>query len=204
MKRTITTTVAALLMASVVWAGDPAQIAKERAKQQRDINNQQQGIAPAPTAPPPSAPTPTSSTPQGGLSASQQALIDRLQTDFNSIKSGSATNAGQKLHLQDDIASLDKSAYKPSKSSLAKLSEHLTAALAEKPVSYRDMGQIARDINIILNSSNLSMTQSEHFVSDAQLRLKNSGISPATVQLIVNDLGLIIVEIQRSKPKLFQ
>ncbi|HZV33132.1 MAG TPA: hypothetical protein VFB72_01040 [Verrucomicrobiae bacterium] len=204
MKRTTTTISAMMLMAFSLWAGDPAQIAKERAKQQRDINNQQQGVTPPQNSPPPSASAPSSSAPQGGISAAQQALIDRLQTDFNSIKPGSASSVGQKLHLQDDIASLDKSAYKPSKTTLAKLSEHLTAALAESPVSYRDLGQIARDINVILNSANLSMVQSEHFVSDTQLRLKNSGVSPATVQLIANDLGAVIVEIQRSKPKLFQ
>jgi hypothetical protein len=201
MKRTITIFLATMSIAGSVFAS--AEIVKERAKQQRDLNNQQQGIAPAPSTPAPSAPAPGAPA-QQGISPVQQSLIDRLQNDIAIIKPGASVTPGEKSHLQDDIASLNKGANKPSKTALAKLVDHLAAALAEKPLSSRDMAQLSRDINIVANSAFLTSAQTQRFVNEAQLILKNSGVSASTVQLIGNDLGNIVIELQKNKPKLFQ
>ncbi|HWF17772.1 MAG TPA: hypothetical protein VG754_00810 [Verrucomicrobiae bacterium] len=202
MKRTITTILATMLIANIAMAS--AELVKEKAKQQRDINNQQQGIAPAPSSPAPGVSAPSPSGPQPGISPAQQALVERLQNDLAIFKTGATVTPEQKSRIQDDLSLLMKGSYKPSKATLAKLAEHLSAALAEKPLSPTYMTRLSRDINIVVNSAFLTPAQSQRFVADAQLALKNGGVSAGTVQLIGNDLGSIINEIQKSKPKLYQ
>ena len=53
MKRLIITVLAATLFTGSAMAS--AELVKEKAKQQRDLNNQRQGITPAPTTPVPSS-----------------------------------------------------------------------------------------------------------------------------------------------------
>lgn len=204
MKRIIFTLLAAMLMANIAMAS--AVLVKERAKSVRDQNNQQQGVA----TPPPN--NPSSGAPSGGgassgaqgISSAQQSLIDRLNNDLTVIKVSTPATAVQKQHVQDDLASLSKGANKPSKTALAKLSQDLTTALVEKQLSSKDLGQLAKNINIVVNCGFLTADRAQTFVNESRIILKNAGVSDPTVQLIVKDLNIIIVEIQRKKPDIFQ
>ena len=117
---------------------------------------------------------------------------------------GMTATADQKQRVQDDIALLAKGANKPSKPALTKLSADLAVALSEKTLSQSDMTRLTRNINILVNCGRLTSARAQSFVNESQIILKNSGISSATVQLIVKDLNAIIVELQKNKPELFQ
>ena|SRR5579883_521893 len=201
MKRIIT--LLAVMALARIASADPADLVKQKAKAIRDQNNQQQGVV-SPGAPSGTSSAPAPGNSSQGMSAAQQALLDRLQTDLNVIKTGGVATADEKLRVETDIGLLAKGANKPSKASLSKLSTDLTTALAEKPLSASDLTRLAKNINVVVNCGFLTPERAQSFVNESQIILKNSGVSAATVQLISNDLNAIVVEIRKSKPKLFQ
>ena len=183
--------------------GAAAELIKQKALQQRDINNQQQGvISSAASAPSPgSAP----SAPQG-VSSAQQQLIDKVQMDLAAIKPGAEISASFKSQVQTDIAALTRGATKPSRAHLVKLTDDLSAALTATTSNVKNQAQLAKDINIVMNSGSpsLSPAQSQSFVSGAQSLLKSGGVGPAETQSVTADLKAIVAELQQSKPRLYQ
>ncbi|MDB6112112.1 MAG: hypothetical protein JWR69_3862 [Pedosphaera sp.] len=184
-----------------------AQIVKERAKQQRDANNQRQGIESAPPyAPPPVAPQAPGSTPTAprALNPAQQQAVDKLQADLTGIKAGSPVTPEQRLTLQSDFLTLAKGVAKPSKESLTKLANDLSTALANKNVSSVDRAVLAKTLNVVVNSGNLPVTQAQAFVTTAQNSLKASGVIEPELEPVIKNLQAIVAELQKSKPKLYQ
>lgn len=177
-------------------------IIKQRAQGIRDANNAAQGIAP-PSAPPSAAMPSAPAVPQGP-SAEQMQLIDRLGTDLTAIKPGDAPTADQKQQLQTDFLTLAKGVAKPSKELTKKLAEDLAAGLADKNVSTAKQKELAKDINVVVNSVRLSTAQVQIFVTSAQTLLKNASVPDAAVQTITADLNAIIADLQKSRPKLYQ
>jgi hypothetical protein len=212
MKQFLISIPALMLMAGSLLAQDvggaQADMVKARAKQQRDINNQQQGITPAaPTTQPgpgtyqaPGSP----SAPKPGINPAQQALIDRLETDLHVLKPGVPATPQNKTGLQTDIESLAKGADKPSKASTAKLAADLADALADKAVTAKDLALLAKVVNVVMNCAPYSPPRMQTFVSSAQTVLKSSGASDDSVKVIGADLTRIVMEIQKAKPKLYQ
>src|ERR1700722_9990382 len=178
-----------LLGGSALAQGAAAELIKEKAIRQRDINNEQQGIT-APAPPPPGvAPSSTPSGPQG-ISSVQLQLINNLQADLSAIKPGSQITPERKQQLQNDFAVLAKGVTKPSKARLAKLAEDLSAALAGNNISIKDPAQLAKDINIVMNSGNpsLSPAQTQTFVTAAQGVLKAGGVAGPDAKTVTVDL----------------
>ena len=183
-------------------AGASAILVKEKAKQFRDQNNQQQGVPTQPGYPaaPPGAP-PTGAQ---GISSAQQQLIAKLQADLAAIKPGATVAAEQKELLETDCSALAKGVSRPTKPTLTKLADDLSAALAGKALSAGDQAQLAKAINVVMNSGNLSAAQVQIYVNAAQSALKNSGITGQDAENVVADLKAIVAELQKNKPKLYQ
>ena len=204
MKHPVITSFAAILTAIIATnAMGSAEIIKQRAKEQRDLNNQQQGVVPAaPAAAAPAAPA-TPAPPQG-ISSAQQSLLTHVQTDFTAIKAGSTMTADQKNHLADDLALLGKGSVKPSNPALTKLASDLASAFAEKTLPAAQMTQLVKDINVVANCGFLTAAKSQTFVAEAQTILKTAGVSAPVTQAVGADLKAIVTEIQKSKPALYQ
>jgi len=201
MKRFTTTLLATVLLANIAMGS--AELVKQKAKQQRDINNQQQGVTtPAPSTPATTATPGTPSAPQG-INPAQQALLDHLQTDFASIKAGTPATAEEKQHLLTDFSVLAKGV-KPTKDELTKLANDLAGALAEKTPAAKDLAQMAKDVNIVCNCGILSSAQSQTFIAEIQSILKKNAVSETAVTTIGADLKAIVKEIQKNKPSLYQ
>lgn len=207
MKRFIAAALVLALFASRTSAQDAggaqAQMVKERAKRARDVNNASQGI---PNGTPPAATPPAPAAPAGPrtMDPAQQQLVDKLQTDLVSIKAGSPVTPDQQQVLTSDFFALAKGATKPSKDSLARLANHFSAALAGKNVAAHDQAQMAKAINIVMNSDRVSAAQAQTFVTAVQKSLKASGVADQDTQPVVDDLKAIVTEIQKNKPKLYQ
>jgi len=203
MKQFFVTTLAVLLFAGGAWA-DPAELIKQKAMAIRDNNNAQQGVtAPAPSAPA-TAPQPAAPSGPQGMSPAQQQLLDRLVSDLVFIKAGAPVIPDETDALVKDMATLTRGAVKPSKPALAKLASDLAAALAEKSIPARDMIQLVRDVNIVMNCVNLTPAKAQTFVAEAQQILKTAGVSETTFLAVATDLKSVLAEIQKSKPKLYQ
>ncbi len=195
MKRFISTILALVLAAPGVWAS--ADLVTQRAKRQRDMLNAQQGVAPA-TPTPRGGGQPAAATPQG-ISQSQLQLIGKLQTDLTAFKAGKPITPELKQQLTNDFATLAKKAAKPSPPALEKLADDLSAALAEKRVSFNAQAQLAKDINIVVNSVNLSTPQVLGIVDEAQTMLKGGGVPELNASTVGADLKAIVTELQKSK-----
>jgi predicted secreted acid phosphatase len=112
--------------------------------------------------------------------------------------------AEQKEQLQNDCSALAKGVSRPSKPVLAKLAADLSAALSGKSVSAKEQAQLARAVNVVVNSANLSAAQVQTYVNAAQSALKASGIAEQDAENVVADLKAIVAELQKNKPKLYQ
>lgn len=205
MKPFVASVLALLLLAGHVWAqGAAAELIKEKAIRQRDLNNQQQGAISAAAAAPSAPGSP--SAPQGGVSSDQQQLINRLQADLVAIRPGSPVAEAQKQQLQNDITALTRSTTKPSKAHVTKLSDDLSAALAGNNISVHDPAQLAKDINIVMNSgsSSVSTSQAQSFVTATETLLKSGGVGPTETGSVATDLKTIVAELKQTKARLYQ
>jgi hypothetical protein len=201
MKRAMLSGLLVMLVAGSALGQGADYLIKKKAMDVRDQNNAAQGVTPgasAPAAPAPSAPQ--------GISPAQQAAIDKVQADLAAIKAGAAVTAAQKQALQADISNLAKGVTKPSKTTLTKLVEDITAALADKAVTAKDkdQAQLAKDLNIVVNSGNLAAAQTQTYMTALSTSLKGCGVGEQPLTVISNDLKAITKDLQNSKPKLYQ
>lgn len=173
-------------------------IAKARA---RSLAN---GGTAQPPPPQPGAPAPgTSTNAGGGISAEQQANIDKLASDISDIKAGVRVPLDQRQQIQTDALVLAKGAAKPSGQSMTNLVRHLSSALAGSAVTLKDPApaQLARDINIVVNSMNLSSGQVQPIIIAARNTLLMAHVPEDDYKPVVDDLNAIVTELQKNKPK---
>ena len=199
MKQLLSTSLVLALAATSVWAS--ADLVTQKANRQRDLLNAQQGVAPA-TPTPRGGMQPGAPAPQG-IAPAQLQLIEKLQTDLTVIKSGKPITPQQKQQLTNDFAVLAKGVTKPSPPALDKLADDLSTGLAEKNVAFSGHAQLAKDINIVVNSGHLSTTLVLSYVTAAQTLLKSGGVPEPKAEAIGTDLKAIVTEVQKSKPNLY-
>lgn len=200
MKRTLPVFLALLAMAAPAARAQSDMIIKQRAKDLRDANNAQQGVPPpaAPGAPQPPPPT---------LSPAEQEAkrnLDKFEADLNTFKPGVEVSADQKQTLQTDLFALAHGSVKPSTNSLSKLADDLCAALSADNTAIHQSSQLARAVNVIVNSSMGSKAQAQPFIQIAQTALKSSGVPDNAALGVCDDLTAILSEVQKKTPKLYQ
>jgi hypothetical protein len=193
-----------LACASSAFAQGAEVIMKNKARAIRDANNAQQGVVPTqPAAPAPGAPGASATNAPRGIDPAQQANIDKLAADFSDIKPGTRVPLDQRQQIQADALILAKGAAKPSGQSLTNLVKDLSAALAHSGVNLKDTGpaQLARYINIVVNSMNLSAGQVQPVIIAARNTLLTSGVGEDDYKPVVTDLNAIVTELQKARPK---
>jgi hypothetical protein len=197
----------ALLALSIIQAGFTARaqsdlIIKQRAKNLANANNAEQGAPPAgpPVAPPSAPPAPPPSPAEQEIKRN----VDKLEADLTAIKSGVDVSDDQKQTLRDDLDTLARASVKPSKASLSKLTDDISAALSATNTSPRERGQLAQAVNVVVNSSMTTPPQAQSFVVVAETALRSGGVDDTGVQTISDDLKAILAEVQKKKPKLYQ
>ena len=152
MKRIIPALSFAILLGGLTAHAQSDMIIKQRAKGIRDANNAQQGVPPPAAAPAPAAPAAPTMPPPPSMSPEQKALLDKLEADLNAIKPGATNLADQQKELAHDFSTLVKGGIKPSPASLAKLAADLSTSLSGEDVSGRDLGQLAKAINVVITA----------------------------------------------------
>jgi hypothetical protein len=191
MKHIIITIAALTSLTATAQIGSQA-IIKQRARDAATENNNR-GVdpqAPKPATPAkPAAPTVTA-TP---LTASQQAFAN-FQTQLLGVNSNTATIL--KPTLVKDMASVAQGVNKPSAATLTKLSDHLTAALAQSKLTRVQKTRLAQNIGVLLNSANSSATQKLTMIKDVQSILEAGGVSSENTTVIATDLQTVTEEVK--------
>ncbi len=182
-------------------------IIKNKAKAIRDANNARQGIEPnqpvAPAAPAPGAANGTGTNAPHGIDPAQQANIDKLAEDLASIKSGVRVPLDQRSQLLTNILTLAKGSTKPSGQSVTNLVKDLSGALAGSGVAIKEGGhaQIAKSINVVVNSSHLTSGQVQPVIIAARNTLLTGGVTEDNYKPVVTDLNAIVTELHKNEAK---
>jgi len=132
------------------------------------------------------------------ISTTQQRNVEKLKGDLESIKGKSQFTPQMKQQLAADLTAMADGATTPSQSSVQKLVNDLTAAVADKNLSSREIAQLTHDFNKALNSAGISASEFNAVVGDAQTILKASGVNPADAAMIATDLKAIGAEVQKT------
>ena len=204
MKRFVVLSFSLLLFATATsplfGQGAQGALIQNKARAIRDANNARQGIdSPQPAAP---APGSTATNAPRGIDPAQQANIDKLAEDIANIKPGVRVPLDQRAQIQADTLVLAKSS-KPSGQSLTNLVKDLALALAGKSVALKETGpaQLARDINVIVNSMNLASSQVQPIIIAARNVMLTSGVPEDDYKPVVADMNAIVTDLQKQKVK---
>ena len=185
--RTSICLVAILSLATASAFAGPETIIKQRAKELRDQNNVRQGVAPPTQAPVTStAPAPPSLSPS----------LVRFQTDLGNLTMGTSVTPDQKQKMVQELAAAPQAA-KPSTKTLAKLTEDITAACAEKPLSPTSRGRLVQELDAVLNPGKYPSAKYDKIFEDVQAIFQDNGLSRAKAVVIADDVKAVWAEIQK-------
>ena len=177
---------ATLLLAANAIAG-PETIIYQRAKELSNQNNVRQGVAPPTQAPPapgtPAAPTLTTS-------------LVKFQTVLGALNMGTPATAVQKQQLTQNLALAAQGA-KPSATLLTKLTEDLTAAFAEKPLSGSSRARLVQELDAVLNPAKYPNAKLDGIFKDIQAIFQDNGLSRSKAVTISEDVKAISAQIQK-------
>jgi hypothetical protein len=167
-------------------------MAKQRARDVANQNNnrimQNPGAAPAPR---PVAPTPAMTpTP---LTPGQQAYAN-FQAGLFGINSNSPPEAKQTL--AKELGNVAQGANKPAPATVSKLSDHLTAAMAEAKLTTPRKTRLAQDVAVLLNSAATPPAQKQAMIQDVQSILQSGGSSSENAAAVAADLQTVTDEVK--------
>jgi len=166
-------------------------IAKQRARDVANQNNNRGTQVPVTPAQPAAAPgaTTTPMTPAAQAFSSFQTQLFGVTTNVT---------ADQKSALARDMGTVAQGP-KPSPATLTKLSDHLTTAVAEaNKLTPQRKTRLAQEIGVLLNSVNTPPTQKDAMVKDIQSTLESGGASTDNASAVAADLKSVIEEIKPS------
>lgn len=192
MKKLLTTVAALGLLTTHVF-GQAEQV-KRRAKDLVNQNNVRQGI-PSP-APPQTPAAPTAKPAVATSAVPQQQSIAKLQSDIADIKPGGPVTAGQKQQLIKDIAVACRGT-KPTLGTVTAFVNDLAGALGGKMLDNAQQLRLAQDIDAVVNSAALSMTQFEALIADVQAILQVSGAKRNLAVSAAGKLKTVGLEVRR-------
>lgn len=178
--------------------GAQADQIKRRAKELSNQNNVRQGVTPPSKPATPSPNTPAAAKPAMPTVVTAQQGVARIQADIAAIKTGTPPTSEQKTQFLKDIAVVVRGAIKPSLPTAAKFVNELTAALAEKALGAPEQARLAQDIEAVLNSVAMPLTQFDAIIADVQAILQVGGAKRAAAVAIANDLKAVGQEVRRT------
>lgn len=187
--------VLSLLADHALGQGAQADQIKRRAKELANENNVRQGVpppAPRPASLPPTAVQPSAAQP---VVTSQQSRA-KIQADLAGLKPGVPATAQQRQQLIKDLAVTCRGT-KPSLPAVTAFVNELTVALADKPLDSAQQARLAQDIEAVLNSAALPLTQFDATIADAQAILQVGGAKRNLAISAANHLKAVGLEVRK-------
>jgi len=171
------------------------EIVLKRARETRDQNNVRQGVAsPAqPTQPVAPAAPPAATAPNPQL---QQSLA-KVRANLAAIQANATVTPGQKQQLTTNLLACAQGASKPSPGTVAALSESLTAAFAQKPLSEGSRNRLVSDLAVVLNPAKYTATQMQAVCGDVQAIFQANGMARREAVQIADQVKAVAAETQR-------
>ena len=170
-------------------AAGPETIIYQRAKELRDQNNVRQGVTP------PTQPAVTPIAPAAPTLSLSSSLV-QFQTELSTLNAGTPASPDQKQRLAQDLL-LGAQRAKPSKAAVAKLSQDLAAAFAEKPLSATSRARFVQELDAVLNPGKYPQAKLEGIIADIQAIFQDNGLNRNKAVTIAEDVKAIAAEIQK-------
>lgn len=182
--------------------GGSEQIIKQRAKDIRDQNNAQQGVAPPARtpAPPRASSPPTQAAPAQTLTPQQQAM-SRLQTSLAAIRPGTQVTPELKSQLTRNLIGASQATPKPSSQAATRLSEDLATALSQKLLNNPTRNRLVQNLAAILNPASMQASQIADIVTDIQAILESSGIPVGDAKKAASAAQSLAAELRKTTAK---
>lgn len=195
MKYLIVAAATLVCMAANAQTGVDA-MAKQRARDVANQNNNRNVEVPptTPAAPAASAPAPTPPP----MNAAQQAFA-RFQSSLFVVNSNST--AAVKQQFTSNLGAVAQGANKPSPATVSKLSDHLTTALAEAKLSAAKKTHVAQVVAVLMNSGTQPPDRKQTMIKDVQSTLESGGSSSENAAAVAADLQSVADEIQKTAAK---
>jgi hypothetical protein len=143
--------------------------------------------------PSPALPTHSNITPV------QLQNINRLDYELGGLGLLSRVGVDQQRSLMDTLEAAPIATVRPSAQAISKLGATLTTVVPTLRLSAAQRRQLAIDVNMALNSGNLSPTQAERVIADARSLLQMTFVrNPQGVEQLMGDLSLLVAQVQGS------
>jgi hypothetical protein len=182
---------ASILVAGSLFAQSDVIILKH-AREIRNQNNVQQGVA-APTQPAQPATAPATSAAPTPI----QQSIAKLRADLTAIKANAQVTAAQKQQIAKDLMAVAQGANKPTQSAAANLVSSLAAAFAEKPLADRDCSRFLSDLAAVLNPGRIQPAQMQAIHADIQAIFQANSMARKEAVKLVDQVKAVGAETQK-------
>jgi len=186
----------AIVLPVAAWAGSE-QIIKQRAKDIRDQNNAKQGVPPPASSAHPAA---SQSQPVVLAPTPEQASTKRLSASIEPMIAGANVTTEQRQKLSSDLMAAVPAPAKPSKESVARLSDELIRGLVAKPVSGSQRERlVAALVSSLGNAAKLSPPQLDAAARDMQAIFHSAGLPNQDAGKISDALRSVVGDAQKTK-----
>lgn len=180
--------------------GAQADQIKRRAKDLNQQNNVRQGVAPPAQAPakPVTVPAPTTARPATPAPPAtvQQQHVARMKADLASMKAGTPMTAEQKKQFTNDLLAAARGPKKPSVAAVGKFVNNFATALGGKTLDPAQQSRLAQNLEAVVNSAAMPVTQTDAIAGDVQAILEVSGAKRNDAASVAKDLKALAAELR--------
>lgn len=127
----------------------------------------------------------------------ENAALKQLRADLKAIMGKSNVTPEQRQKLAQDLASLVKSANKPSEATVNQLVSDLQNALADRKLTKAELTQIAKSLTAVFTSAGVPQSQIDAVVAEFKAVLKASNVTESDIQKIVADIQAVLTQIRK-------
>jgi len=128
----------------------------------------------------------------------QKENIEKLIADLKAIREKSEITKEQKETLKKDLKSTLQGAHKPSQEAIEKFVADFSEIIADGRIDFREILALQENINLFLNSANISDEQIQVLKENFQTMAESSNISKEDLETLWNDIVQIVDTARKS------
>lgn len=122
----------------------------------------------------------------------QQENIEKLVTDLKALQEKSEVTEEQREALKNDLKSTLRGAQKPSETAVENLAADFLEIISDDHIDLNEIKVLQEDVNLVLNSANISDEKIEVLKEDFQAIGESSNISEEDLETLWNDIVQVV------------
>jgi hypothetical protein len=118
--------------------------------------------------------------------------LARLINDLDTLTPGTTAPPSMSSRLQGDLMGIAYGPWRPPLPAVQRLSADLVSILPRRTIPLLNTGQLARDLELVMNANRAGGPQVWQAIQSAQAVLQTSGVSPPGIRTITSDLRSVL------------